>query len=363
MKKRIYFILTSIIGIIWSIVSLVTLNITEVIQEQTEFFNEIFDNNIPENILQIINNTSQYYIEIIIGIILFGVILLIAIKNNIVKNKTTLIILSILIFIFASNPGLIGILNILVLLTIKKDKNNTEKKKETFEKLDEPSREKWDIIEAIFIIVSYFGFLFGLPILIAILYPDFEFTEKFTLILNIVLDIVLFIVTFTIFYKELKKQIVIFFQKIKPYLKFILKSYVVLLLINFVSNLIIMVIKGDMVESANQQSLSEFPILYLIFGTIIFAPVVEELVFRGSIRRIIKNDTLFMIISALTFGLLHTIGQEANLFDTILMALPYMGMGFILARTYVKTNNLCCNITMHALHNTFATIIMITSIL
>ena len=215
MKKRIYFIVTSIIGIIWSIVSLVTLNTTEVIQEQIDFFNEIFNNNIPETLLQSINNTGQYYLEIIIGLILFVVILIMAIKNNIVKNKTTLIVLSVLIILFASDLGLIGILNIIVLLTIKREKNNGEKKKDELEKLEEPIRDKWHMIEGILAIVSYFTLMFGVPILIRFLFPSFEWTDKFTLTLNIAFDLILFTITVAIFYEELKKQIVIFFQRIK----------------------------------------------------------------------------------------------------------------------------------------------------
>ena len=92
----------------------------------------------------------------------------------------------------------------------------------------------------------------------------------------------------------------------------------------------------------------------------IWAPIVEESIFRGLIRRFMpNNDKLFILVSAVLFGLLHTIGQEANLYDTLVQSLQYVAMGGVMAYTYVKSNNICTNIGVHFCQNTLASVLMI----
>jgi membrane protease YdiL (CAAX protease family) len=62
--------------------------------------------------------------------------------------------------------------------------------------------------------------------------------------------------------------------------------------------------------SANQAALEEIinvSPLWMLITSVICAPVVEELLFRGAIRRIIKNKRVFVIVSGLSFGLVHVL--------------------------------------------------------
>ena len=68
------------------------------------------------------------------------------------------------------------------------------------------------------------------------------------------------------------------------------------------------------------------------------------------LRRIIKNNSLFIIASALVFGLLHTM-HEPMLFNMIIMGIPYAAMGGFLAYMYTKTNNITTNISCHGIYN------------
>ena len=111
--------------------------------------------------------------------------------------------------------------------------------------------------------------------------------------------------------------------------------------------------------SVNQTTVEALPLLVSLPLAIIYAPIVEESLFRGCIRRFIKNDKVFMIVSAIVFGLLHTAFSEATLYNVIVVALPYAAMGYFLAFLYAKTNNICTNMAFHAFQNTLAMILTI----
>ena len=86
---------------------------------------------------------------------------------------------------------------------------------------------------------------------------------------------------------------------------------------------------------------------------ILFAPFLEEFMFRGFLRKAILNDIAFMIISAFVFGVAHMLYVEENLIMYIYI-IPYTLLGYFLARTYTKTNNIFTNISIHFFWNTFA---------
>ena len=93
---------------------------------------------------------------------------------------------------------------------------------------------------------------------------------------------------------------------------------------------------------------STFPILSSI--SILLSPLIEELLFRYSLKTIIKNDVVFVIISSLTFGMLHGLGIA-----TIL----YVLIGAFLSIIYLKTNkNILMPILAHFLNNLIGLITM-----
>ena len=100
-------------------------------------------------------------------------------------------------------------------------------------------------------------------------------------------------------------------------------------------------------EEAIRKLIKEVP-LYIFFSSVIFAPFVEEMIFRKCIRNIIHNKYLFIIISGFAFGILHisdfSIGQ-------ILMGIPYIIMGIDFAYIYYKTDNIYTTMIFHLCHN------------
>jgi membrane protease YdiL (CAAX protease family) len=153
-----------------------------------------------------------------------------------------------------------------------------------------------------------------------------------------------------------------FFKNIGYYLKSYLKYWVLALALMIFSNAIINFFDVS-VTSSNQQSIIDslinFPI-YTLIETVFLAPILEELTFRLSFRKLFKNDYVFIFLSGIVFGSLHVIGEQ-NLLN-YLYIIPYSIPGFIFAYTLVKSKNICVPISLHFIHNLFMMILEIITI-
>ena len=113
-------------------------------------------------------------------------------------------------------------------------------------------------------------------------------------------------------------------------------------------------------SSTNQEYitklLGKYPI-YTIVATILIAPLTEELIFRLNIRKIFKNNIVFIITSGLVFGALHM--TVATSIKELLFIIPYSIPGFIFAYTLTKSKNIFVPISLHMLHNTVMILLQI----
>jgi len=125
-----------------------------------------------------------------------------------------------------------------------------------------------------------------------------------------------------------------------------------------VSNLFIVTLFPDAMATnqENINSIMSFAPLYVIVSACVYAPFLEETIFRLSIRNFIKNDKLFIFVSGIIFGGLHVITSFENLIDLIYI-IPYSIPGFVFAYTLVKSKNIFVPMSLHFFHNTF-TILM-----
>lgn len=154
--------------------------------------------------------------------------------------------------------------------------------------------------------------------------------------------------------KDIKRDFGTFKGNFKTYMKYIFPKLGIFFLVYIVISVPIALIAGQI--STNQAQLNELPFAFTAIMAILFAPIFEELMFRGLLRKAIPHDTIFMITSALIFGAAHMLYAEENLIMYIYI-IPYTLLGYFLARTYAKTNNIFANITVHFLWNTFAMIL------
>lgn len=151
--------------------------------------------------------------------------------------------------------------------------------------------------------------------------------------------------------KLLSEKIKDFKINFKKYLKENIKYYIFSILVMIISNLFINVLNNGIAsnEESIHNTLKLAPI-YMFFSAVIFAPFIEEIIFRLSIRRIIKNDLVFIITSGLVFGGMHVIGDIKSFID-ILYIIPYSAPGIAFALMLKKTNNILVPMSIHFTHN------------
>ena len=86
------------------------------------------------------------------------------------------------------------------------------------------------------------------------------------------------------------------------------------------------------------------------FMVVVFAPLTEELIFRGMLARYLfpKQDkskqVLFLLVSSVLFALIHFPGDVQQF-------LVYTSLGFSLGLAYISRKGLVYSISLHALNN------------
>ena len=215
--------------------------------------------------------------------------------------------------------------------------------------------------------ISKKGIILGISfILIYIVFsaiPGFYYDcRKSYYISLIVANIILIIISIFFFKSRLRRDVKALKDNFKKYTEFIIKQqcimFVIYLAVSVISFALSYFLFGSVDSSINQQEIESLPMFVIIFLAIIYGPIVEELLFRGSIRRFIKNDILFIIISGLVFGLLHTL-LESTLLEALIKGIPYIFAGFYFAYLYVKTENITISVISHFIHNFIALLAII----
>lgn len=136
------------------------------------------------------------------------------------------------------------------------------------------------------------------------------------------------------------------------YFKKCLKYWLIALFIMYISNFCISII-GSNLPSNEQIIRQQFQIspLYIFISAVIFAPILEELIFRQSFHNLFTNKWLFIIISGLIFGGMHVFnGDNVSLID-VLYIIPYSAPGMAFAYMLYKTDNIFVSMGFHMLHN------------
>ena len=106
--------------------------------------------------------------------------------------------------------------------------------------------------------------------------------------------------------------------------------------------------------SVNQQTATDLTLtqpLFSFFATVIFAPLTEELLFRGMLARYLfpkqdssKQTLIFLLVSSALFALIHFPGDVQQFF-------VYFSLGFSLGLAYISRKGLVYSISLHALNN------------
>ena len=99
--------------------------------------------------------------------------------------------------------------------------------------------------------------------------------------------------------------------------------------------------------------------LFSFFMIVVFAPLTEELTFRGMLARYVfpqqdnvKQTVLFLLVSSIIFALVHFPGTPQQF-------LVYASLGFSLGLAYINKGGLAYSIALHALNNLIAFLMIV----
>ncbi len=159
-------------------------------------------------------------------------------------------------------------------------------------------------------------------------------------------------------FKEYKKQ------------KSKLKNILIWVLILFGTNILFSLILKLMIPQLNSLDnnseslvqLFEISTIYTFFKTLLYAPVIEELVFKKSIRDIINNDIAFVLISSSIYTIMNFIYTSSipkyMYFDII----QYFTFSSILSIAYIKNKNIIPIMIIKFIYNLIPTILLIIKV-
>ena len=208
------------------------------------------------------------------------------------------------------------------------------------------------IFKSLLIFLSYFVYdLFFKAILYSLNIDFYSLSIKNKLILSIIFYIIYILTLIFIYRKELREEIKDFKTYYKNYLSKNIIIYLIGILLMGITNIILSRITNQSLagnESQIRNLIDKYPI-YMIFSSVLFAPIIEEFIFRKTIKNIVINKYLFIIISGFIFGIAHI----TNISDTteLLFSISYIIMGIDFAYIYYKTNNIFTTLTFHMCHN------------
>lgn len=352
MKRKIYFLISALIQIGTSVYGIFTVpKLVKAMMDTISFYPESMQGRI-NTLLQ--NSGNTYFIVLAcINIILNIFIIVWALNDKLLRHKGKVIGLSV-VSIFTASYSIIelcAIINIIVMASAKREREEDfPKKKEAMPDLKKESVNKTKIILAIVLFAIYFS-----QFLWKGLIPENDTIE---LIISVLFYLTMIVLSIIFMYDLLKDNFKIFRENFKAYVSNLAgsvgKFYLIYLVVAMIAALL-----SNADTTVNQSNIEALPIWLSLPLAVIYAPLVEESLFRGCIRRFIKNDKIFIIVSAISFGLLHTIFTEVNLYNAIVLGIPYITIGGFLAYLYVKTNNICTNMAFHAFHNGIVMIFVI----
>lgn len=86
--------------------------------------------------------------------------------------------------------------------------------------------------------------------------------------------------------------------------------------------------------------------IYTIFKTLVFATVAEELLFKESIRDLIKPNLLYVLVSSFIYAFMNIMYSDLTLMITWLNLIPYLLFALVLNTIYVKQDDNICLVIM-----------------
>ena len=135
--------------------------------------------------------------------------------------------------------------------------------------------------------------------------------------------------------------------KNKKLSKNLFKSFIVaiiLFIIYFIIGIIFSSIYKDFGSFDNNTkeiySLANISTIYILFKTLIFATIAEELIFKKAIKDVIDNNIFFLILSSFIYSFMNIAYSDLSNTNILIYFIPYFIYSILLGSIYVKNKNI-----------------------
>ena len=210
---------------------------------------------------------------------------------------------------------------------------------------------------------------FIIPQIIALIcLPLINNSTNSLIIINLIAYLIDVALIFFIYRHDLKKEWLKYTKNFKEYSKMALKNWGIGFLLMIIFNIIVISITGSLAtnESENRELLNSLPI-FSIIAMVFLGPILEEFSFRKGFKKAFNNKQLFLIMSALFFGLIHVINNLDYTSITsflasckeLLFIFPYGILGYFFAKAYYESDCIFTSIMAHMFHNGLSIIIIL----
>lgn len=214
-------------------------------------------------------------------------------------------------------------------------------------------------------------FVFNIIMCVFVVYSLFVVPSYFAKIIHYVIidemlctvigDIIYTLLLILLYFKELKKEFIVFKSNFKKNIINGFKWYFVGICFMIAVNLFIAYKIGNISDNETlvREYIFSYPFLSAI-SVMIIAPISEEIIFRKSIMNASNNKYIGIILCELIFGLAHVIGYIEGYMDLIYI-LPYACLGCSFAIMDYENKNVFTSMFFHSFHNTFSFIMIIVA--
>lgn len=175
---------------------------------------------------------------------------------------------------------------------------------------------------------------------------------------EVLMSLILFITIFIIYKNKILHDLREFNKNIKQNIIKCIKLFILLLGVKIISSVIIYFISASLgvnINVSENQSIINLLIegapVMMFISAVILAPFIEEIIFRLGLKKIIKDQGLFILISGLVFGFMHIFPTNINTTVALIQSISYVSVGTLLAYYYVNNRNIFFVIIIHALNN------------
>ena len=190
-------------------------------------------------------------------------------------------------------------------------------------------------------------------------------TPNYYILANVLIYVFTLIMIFVVFRKSIFQEAQLYAKNFKTDFWIGFRNWFAAFIFMIFTNLLIVSLAGGIAtnEEANRSIISIMPVFSVISMAII-GPFIEEILFRKSFKKAFHHDKAFMIFTSILFGGAHllsaiNLGTVTTNPAQLLYIIPYGGIGYFFAKSYVETDTIFTSVVTHIFHNSISVFLIL----